>query len=96
MTIAHVISLSRYVALQRDVTNNVLYGKDVFYNHLTVFGCKAFVLVPKDKKSKFLAKTRQCIFNGYDLDEFGCSLYDLIEKKLVRICDIIFTENQKI
>ena len=83
-------------ALQSDVPNSVWYGKDVSYDHLRVFGCKAFVHVPKDERSKLDAKTRQCIFIGYGLDEFGYRLYDPIEKKLVRSRDIIFMENQTI
>ena len=71
LTAAHVINLSPAVALQSDVPNSVWYGKDVSYDHLRVFGCKAFVHVPKDERSKLDAKTRQCIFIGYGLDEFG-------------------------
>ena len=78
------------------IPNNVWYGKDVSYDHLRVFGCKAFVHVPKDERLKLDAKTRHCIFIGYGLDEFGYRLYDPIEKKLVRSCDIIFIENQTI
>ena len=79
LTVAHVINLSPVVALQ-DVTNSVWYGNDVSYEHLRVFGCKAFVHVPKDERSKLDAKTSQCIFIGYGLDEFGYRLYDPIEK----------------
>ena len=96
MTDAHVINLSPVVALQSDVPNSGWYGKDVFYDHLRVFGCKAFVHVPKDERSKLDAKKKQCIFIGYGLDEFGYRLYDPIEKKLVRSRDIIFMENQTI
>ena len=63
---------------------------------MRVFDCKAFVHVPKDERSKLDANTRQCIFIGYGLDEFGYTLYDPIEKKLVRSRDIIFMENQTI
>ena len=52
--------------------------------------------MPKDERSKLDAKTRQCIFIGYGLDEFGYRIYDPIEKKLVRSRDIIFMENQTI
>ena len=38
LTAAHVINLSPVVALQSDVPNSVWYGKDVFYDHLRVFG----------------------------------------------------------
>jgi len=47
-TVAHVINLSPDVVLQTDVPNRVWYGKNVSYSHLCVFGCKAFVHVPKD------------------------------------------------
>ena len=61
-----------------------------------MFGCKTFVDVSKDRRSKLDARTRQCNFIGYDLDEFGYRLYNRIEKKLVRSPDIIFMENQTI
>jgi len=57
-TATHVINLSPVVVLQADVPDRVWYGKDVFYSHLCVFGCKAFVHVPKDERSKLDAKTR--------------------------------------
>ena len=89
MTTAHVIDLSPAVVLQSDVPNRVWYGKDVSCDHLRLFGCKVFVHVLKDERSKLDAKTSQCIFIGYGLDEFGYRLYDPIEKKLVRNRDII-------
>ena len=52
LTAAHVINLSPVVALQSDVPNSVWYGKDVSYDHLRVFGCKDFVHVSKDERSK--------------------------------------------
>ena len=73
----HVINLSPSVPLKGDVPDRVWFGKDVSYDHLRVFGCKAFVHVPKDERSKLDAKARQCIFIGYGLDgEFGYRLYD--------------------
>ncbi|KAI4334662.1 hypothetical protein L6164_013380 [Bauhinia variegata] len=95
-TAAHVINLSPAVALQSDVPDRVWYGKDVSYDHLHVFGCKAFVHVPKDERSKLDAKTRQCVFIGYGHDDFGHRFYDLVEKKLVRSRDVIFMEDQSI
>ncbi|RDX90136.1 hypothetical protein CR513_28032, partial [Mucuna pruriens] len=47
-------------------------------------GKKTFLHVPKDERSKLDMKTRQCIFIGYDYDEYGYRLYDSVEKKLVR------------
>ena len=82
LTVAHVINLSNVFALQSDVPNNVWYRKDISYDHFRIFGCKAFVHVPKDERSKLDAKTRQCMFIGYGLDGFGYMLYDSIERNL--------------
>ncbi|CAH9120743.1 unnamed protein product [Cuscuta epithymum] len=83
-------------ALDGDVPENVWSGKKSSYDHLRVFGCKAFVHIPKDERSKLEAKTRQCIFLGYGQDEFGYRLYDPVEKKLVRSRDVVFCEDQTI
>ncbi|GMJ01978.1 hypothetical protein HRI_003867000 [Hibiscus trionum] len=42
-TVTHVINLSPNVPLQGDVLDRVWFGKDVSYDHLRMFGCKAFV-----------------------------------------------------
>ena len=63
--VAYVINLSPVVALDGDVPNRVWFDKDVSYDHLKVFGCKACVHVPKDERSKLDVKTNQCIFIGY-------------------------------
>ena len=61
-----------------------------------MFGCKAFVHIPQDERSKLDAKTRQCILLGYGLDEFGYKLFDPIAKKVVRSRDVVFVEDQTI
>ena len=89
-TVAYVINLSLVVALDGDVPNRILFDKDVSYDDLKVFGCKACVHVPKDKRSKLDVKTKQCIFIGYGQDEFGYHFYDPIDKKLNRSHDVVF------
>ncbi|KAD6119895.1 hypothetical protein E3N88_11166 [Mikania micrantha] len=81
-TAVHVINLTPCVPLSFDVPDRVWRGKDVSYNHLRVFGCKAFVHIPKDERSKLDVKTKPCIFLGYGQDEFGYRLYDPVLKKL--------------
>ncbi|WJZ84568.1 hypothetical protein VitviT2T_004168 [Vitis vinifera] len=49
---------------------------EISYDHLHVFGCKAFVHIPKNEKSKLDAKTRPCVFIGYGHDELGYRFYD--------------------
>ena len=92
----HVINLSPVVALNSEVPNKIWFGKNVKYDHLRVFGYKAFVHVPKDERSKLDAKSRQCIFISYGENEFGYRFYDPVEKKLVRSHDVKFMEDQTI
>jgi len=95
-TVVHILNLTPCVPLDFDIPNRVWTGKDVSYDHLRVFGCKAFVHIPKDDRSKLDSKSRQCIFIGYGLDEFGYKLYDPVEKKIIRSRDVVFVEDQTI
>ncbi|KAG6773118.1 hypothetical protein POTOM_020372 [Populus tomentosa] len=95
-TAVAMINLSPSVPLDFDVLDRVWKGKDVSYAHLRVFGCRAFVHVPRDERSKLDSKTKQCIFLGSEDDEFGYRLWDPKEKKIVRSRDVIFFEDQTI
>ncbi len=79
-----------------DIPHRVWSGKEVSYDHLKVFGCRAFVHIPHDERAKFDAKTKQCIFLGYGHDEFGYRLWDPVNKKVVRSRDVVFFEDQTI
>jgi len=96
ITIVHLINLSPAVVLDDNVPDNVWFGKNVSYDHLCVFWCKAFVHVPKDERSKLDMKTTQCIFIDYGRDEHGYKIYDAVKKKLVRSRDVVFLEDQTI
>ena len=84
MTAVYLVNLSPCHYLDGDVPNGVWYNKEVSYDHLKVFGCKAFVHIPQDERSKLDAKTRPCIFLGYGLNECCYKLYDPISKKVIR------------
>jgi len=83
-TIVHVLNLSPCVSLQHEVPEMIWSGKNVSYDHLRVFGCKAFV------------KSQQCVFLGYGLDGVGYKLYDPVLKKLIRCCEAEFIEDQRL
>nr|AAR96002.1 retrotransposon-like protein [Musa acuminata] len=82
------------VPLKGDVQERVWRGKDISYNHLRVFGCKAFVHIPKDERSKLDNKAKACIFLGYGHEEFGYRLWDPVNKKIIRSRDVVFLEDQ--
>lgn len=61
----HVLNLTPTVALNSEVPEKNWFGKNVKYDHLRFFGCKVFVHIPKDERSKLDVKLKQCIFIGY-------------------------------
>ena len=61
-----------------------------------MFGCRAFVHIPRDEQSKLDNKTKQCIFLGYSNKEFGYRLWDPATKKIIRSRDVVFFEDQTI
>ncbi|WKA06698.1 hypothetical protein VitviT2T_024587 [Vitis vinifera] len=79
-----------------DVPDRIWSNNEISYDHLRVFGCKAFVHIPKDERSKLDAKTRPCVFIGYGQDELGYRFYDPVQKKLVRSRDVVFMEDHTI
>jgi hypothetical protein len=95
-TAVYLINLSPSYPLQGDIPNWVFNDKEVSYEHLKVFGCKAFVHIPQDERSKLDSKTRECIFLAYGGDQFGYKLYDPMERKVVRRRDVVFVEDQTI
>ena len=87
------MNLSPSYPLNGNVPERVWIGYDVSYEQLRVFGCRAFVHIPKDERSKLDSKSRQCIFLGYGHDEFGYRLWDPVDKKVIRSCDVVFLED---
>ena len=76
-TAIYLINRSPSAPLDFDIPERFWTGNDVSYSHLKVFGCKAFLHVPKEKRSKLDNKTIPCIFVGYRDEKFKCKLWDL-------------------
>ncbi|GAA0174548.1 hypothetical protein LIER_27919 [Lithospermum erythrorhizon] len=68
-------------------------GKEVSYRHLRVFGCIAYAHIPKDERTKFDFKSKQCVFLSFEDEKFGYKLYDLVDKKIIRSRDVMFRED---
>ncbi|KAM1603730.1 hypothetical protein PS2_030305 [Malus domestica] len=95
-TACYVINRSPSVPLGLDVPERVWTSNDVAYSRLKVFGCKAFVHVPKEQRSKLDYKATPCIFLGYGGEDFGYRLWDPYQKKFIRSRDVVFYEDQTI
>jgi hypothetical protein len=72
--------------------NEVWYGKKPSVAHLKVFGCDAFVHVPKERRSKLDKKEVKCIFIGYKEGMKGYKLWDPASRRKVYSQDVVFRE----
>ena len=95
LTAVHVINLSPNTAIGLKVAQEVWTGKTPHYAHLRVFGCEAYVHIPKTLRKKLDYKCRKCIFLGYGIDgQFGYRLWDPDTRTVVRSSDVVFDENK--
>jgi hypothetical protein len=60
--------------------------------HLRVFGCDAFVHVPKENRSKLDNKVEKCIFMGYKDGVKGYKIWNPETKNIVYSRDVFFRE----
>ena len=87
-----LINRSRRVTLDEKVPEEVWTGNAIDYSNLRVFGCPTYVHVFSEERSKFDAKSRQCIFLGYLKGVKGFKLWDPKANKVVISRDVIFDE----
>ena len=83
---------SEYDMLLGKVAQKVWTGNEVDYLMLKVFSCPAYAHIARDERSKLDAKSRQCIFLGYQKGVKGFKLWDLKANKVVISRDVIFDE----
>ena len=73
-------NISPTSALVDKTPYEVWYGQKPYVAHLRVFGCEAFMHVPKEKRSKLDNKAEKCIFVGYKDGIKGYKLWNPITR----------------
>eukprot|EP00253_Pinus_taeda_P027949 PITA_27949 len=63
-TACYLVNRSPSSALEDKTPQEVWTGKKPTLSHLRVFGCDAYVHVPKEKRTKMDIKSEKCIFIG--------------------------------
>lgn len=63
-------------------------------SHLRVFGCRAMVHIPDQKRTKLESKSFECILLGYSGESKAYRLYNKTSKKIVTSRNVVFLENQ--
>ena len=82
------------VAVKNMTPYECFIGKKPDVGHLKVFGCDAYMHVPKELRKKWDAKSQKCIFIGYSLYRKGYRLYGPKTKRLHESRDVLFVENE--
>lgn len=93
-TACYLINRSPTTNLDGGIPEEVWIGKNLVYSHLKIFGCEAFVHIPKENRTKLNDKSMRCIFLGYADEDFGYHLWDPVKHKITRGRDVIFNESK--
>jgi len=72
--------------------HEVWTGKNPCLSHLRVFGCDAYVHVPKEKRTKFDSKSKMCIYIGYKDGLKGYKILNPETRKVVYKRNVAFRE----
>ena len=91
-TACYLVNRSPSSALGDKTPQEVWTGKEPSLTHLKVFGCDAYVHVPKENSSKLDKKAEKCIFIGYKDGLKGYKLWNPETKKVVYSRDVVFRE----
>ena len=91
-TACYLVNKSPTLALEDKTPLEVWTGKKPSLSHLTIFGCDAYVHVPKEKRTKLDSKSKKCIFIGYKDGLKGYKLWNPVTRKVVYIPDVVFRE----
>lgn len=95
---AEAIVTAAYLLNRMPTRNDVRSPEEIWSNkkpnlkHIRIFGCKAMVHVPKEKRSKFAPKSIECILVGYCGHAKGYRLLNPQTNKIIVSRDVIFFE----
>jgi len=91
-TTCYLVNRSPSSAFEDKTPQEVWTGKKPSLSHLRVFGCDAYVHVPKEKRTKLDSKSEKCIFIGYKYGLRGYKLWNPVTRKVVYNRDVVFRE----
>jgi hypothetical protein len=89
-TIGYLVNQSPSSTLDEKTPHEVWTSMKPSLTHLKVFGCEAYVHVPKGNMSKLDKKVEKCIFMGYKYGLKGYKIWNPETNKVVYIQDVVF------
>ncbi|MCO5548981.1 hypothetical protein L7F22_002445 [Adiantum nelumboides] len=92
-TAVYIQNRSPTHALQDMTPFQAYYGCKPTVSHFRVFGCSAFVHIPKEKRQKLDFKSRKLLFLGYSAESDAYRLYDPDTRTTTVSRDVVFDES---
>ncbi|MCO5554758.1 hypothetical protein L7F22_008292 [Adiantum nelumboides] len=92
-TAVYIQNRSPTHALQDMTPFQTYYGRKPTVSHFRVFGCSAFVHIPKEKRQKLDFKSRKLLFLGYSAESDAYRLYDPDTRTTTVSRDVVFDES---
>ncbi|CAL9245665.1 unnamed protein product, partial [Arabidopsis halleri] len=92
LTACYLINRTPTKVLHDKSPFEVLNKNKPIFDHLRVFGCVCFVLVPGDLRNKLEAKSMKCMFIGYSTSQKGYKCFDPTNNRLHISRDVKFME----
>uniref|UniRef100_A0A0K8SGT5 Retroviral polymerase SH3-like domain-containing protein n=3 Tax=Lygus hesperus TaxID=30085 RepID=A0A0K8SGT5_LYGHE len=83
------------VKSQENTPEEVWSGRKPTVSHLRIFGCKAYIHVPAEKRKKLDHRATPCIFVGYSLESKAYRFYDPKKRCILISRDVTFVEDEK-
>ncbi|MCO5581878.1 hypothetical protein L7F22_035767 [Adiantum nelumboides] len=92
-TAVYIQNRSPTHALQDMTPFQAYYGRKPTVSHFRVFGCSAFVHIPKEKRQKLDFKSMKLLFLGYSAKSDAYRLYDPDTRTTTVSPDVVFDES---
>jgi hypothetical protein len=92
-TAVYLMNRSPSRSIDNRIPEEIWTKRQVDINHLRIFGCKAYMHIPKEKRRKLDNKAQECIFVGYSLDTKGYRLYRSETKETFISRNVTFFED---
>ena len=94
MTASHVLNRTPRKSLLWRTPHELLFGRTPDIRYLRVFGCRAWIHIPKDQRTKWKPNSVPMVFIGYEPGSKAYRLWDPTTRSVKISATVIFDETK--